>query len=294
MAEMTAPLRILLKKSTVYHWSDAQEQAFQNLKNILVNPPVLSNFNKDLPLVIQTDCSQFGIGCCLLQNNKPVAFASRSLNESEIKYPQIEKEALAIQFACRKYHNYIWGNEVTVQTDHLPLISIFKKNICNIASERISKIRLMLHRYNLNVIYLPGKEMVIADLLSRNFIQETYDNEIPLEGFVHNIYQEIPLMSTELISEKTVTDQNLCDVIHYCNNGWPKTKDNFPVDDLFVKHFYNLRNELIVENNLLYYNNRIVIPRELRDKALSVLHEGYMGVTKNIAQGKPNILLDWD
>uniref|UniRef100_A0A8D8Y6E3 RNA-directed DNA polymerase n=1 Tax=Cacopsylla melanoneura TaxID=428564 RepID=A0A8D8Y6E3_9HEMI len=147
----------------------------------------------------------------------------------------------------------------------------------------------MLHRYNLNVIYLPGKDMVIADLLSRNFLNETYDNEIPLEGYVHNIYQEIPLLNIELIAEKTVTDKNLCDVIHYCVNGWPKGKDNFPSDDVFVKHFFNIRNDLIVENNILYYNNRVVIPKEMREKALKVLHEGHMGLTKTLLRANQTI-----
>lgn len=137
MADLTAPLRILLKRNVAWHWTSVQQKSFDDLRNVISSPPILKNFNPNEEVTIQTDSSQYGIGCSLFQNKRPVAFASKSLTDTEKKYPQIEKEALAIKFACRKFHNYIYGKKITVHTDHLPLVSIFKKNIADIISERI-------------------------------------------------------------------------------------------------------------------------------------------------------------
>jgi Reverse transcriptase (RNA-dependent DNA polymerase). len=142
MSDLISPLRILLKKDVVWHWTNAQQDALDKLKNVVSTAPVLKNFDSNLPVVIQCDSSQLAVGSCLLQNGQPIAFASHSLSESEQKYPQIEKELLSIVYSCRKFHNYIWGNKVLIQTDHLPLVSIFKKNISNIVSDRIAKRRL--------------------------------------------------------------------------------------------------------------------------------------------------------
>lgn len=92
MSELISPLRVLLKKNVVWHWTDAQQNALDSLKTVISSPPVFKTFDSTLPVVIQCDSSQLAVGSCLLQNNQPVAFASRSLSQSEQKFPQIEKE----------------------------------------------------------------------------------------------------------------------------------------------------------------------------------------------------------
>jgi len=92
---------------------------------------------------IQCDASKDAIGCCLLQANKPVWFASRSLTETEQMYTVIEKESLAIKFAVKKFHYYIYGhNEVKIYTDHQPLVSIAKKNLEKIENNRLKRLKL--------------------------------------------------------------------------------------------------------------------------------------------------------
>lgn len=129
MAEITSALRVLLKKNIAWHWTKSHEDALQKLISIVSSPPTLANFDPNLPIVLECDSSKFGLGCCLLQQGQPIAFASRSLNASEINYPQIEKEMLSILFACNKYHNFIYGHKfpVLVFTDHKPLVSTFTK-----------------------------------------------------------------------------------------------------------------------------------------------------------------------
>ena len=111
------------------------------------------------------------MGATLLQEGQPVAFASRPLSTVERQYAQIEKECLAIVFACSRFNQYLHGRELTtVETDHKTLVPIFQKSIHS-APKRLQRILLRLQRYNLNVTYLPGSQMYVADMLSRAYAQ---------------------------------------------------------------------------------------------------------------------------
>jgi len=147
----------------------------------------LVNFDSEKELVIQCDSSQTGLGCCLLQSNRPIAFSSRSLNEAEERYPQIEKEMLSILYACKKFHNYINGTTTKVMTDHSPLVQIFQKNFNKVISVRLQKMKKKLIIYDLCIEYLPGKLMFIADLLSRNFLEIKEESEQKLERVIHAV-----------------------------------------------------------------------------------------------------------
>ena len=104
-----------------------------------------------------------------MQQGRPVAFASRALTEAEQNYIQIEKEMFAICFACHKFHQYIYGKSIDVHSDHRPLESILKKPSGK-ASPRLQRMMLQLQSYTLNVRYVPGKLMYVADTLSRAYI----------------------------------------------------------------------------------------------------------------------------
>ena len=78
-------------------------------------------------MVLSIDASKSGLGAACLQDDASVAFASRALSDAETRYAQIEKELLAFVFACRKFHDFIYGRRVTIETDHKPLITIVKK-----------------------------------------------------------------------------------------------------------------------------------------------------------------------
>ena len=115
--------------------------------------------------MIQVDANQYGLGACLFQKGKPVAYASRSLSPAECNYAQIEKELLAIVFACQKIHNYIYGFQIKVQTDHKPLESIVKKALHKI-SPPLQRMLLKLQKYYLIINYVKGKDLQVADALS--------------------------------------------------------------------------------------------------------------------------------
>ena len=97
---------------------------------------------------------------------RPVKFISKSLKSAEAEYSNIERELLAILFACEKLHTYVFGRTVTINSDHKPLESIFAKPI-SLASPRLQRMLLRLRMYDLNVKYVGAKQVLLADTLSR-------------------------------------------------------------------------------------------------------------------------------
>ena len=126
-AEVIAPLRALLRNDMTFHWEHEQLAAVDTIRTILTSDPVPQIFYPKKPTTIQADASSTGLGACLMQDSRPVAYASRSLTDTESRYVQIEKELLAIVFAVTKFHSYIYGREVLIESDHKPLESIVKK-----------------------------------------------------------------------------------------------------------------------------------------------------------------------
>ena len=155
----TAKLRELLKAKK-WIWTDKHEKCFQNLKNSLEGSNVLGCFSVSAPTKVIVDASPIGLGAMLVQSqdngeDKVIAYASRSLNEAEGRYSQIERESLAIYFGCMKFRMYLLGKGFTVYTDHKPLVSIFnnpKKN----SPFRVERLRLKLQGFDFRVEHLPG------------------------------------------------------------------------------------------------------------------------------------------
>jgi len=173
LSSVTQPLRELTQKDVEFVWQHAQEKAISELKQMLSRAPVLRYYNPSEPVMVQCDASKSGLGATLMQGGQPVAFASRSMTAAETRYAQIEKELLAIQWACHKFDIYLFGRDVVhVESDHKPLENIFKKNLAD-APLRLQRMLLKLQRYNVQVTYKRGAEMYIADTLSRSFLDYT-------------------------------------------------------------------------------------------------------------------------
>lgn len=129
LSKHTEHLRDLTKKNTKFYWSPAHDLELNNLKQLVSHSPILKIFDPNSEIVIQCDASSEGLGCVLLQEGRPISFASRTLSKSEKRYAQIEKELLAICFAFEKFHYFVYGHPVTVQSDHKPLGPIFVKDL---------------------------------------------------------------------------------------------------------------------------------------------------------------------
>lgn len=187
LEETAAPLQELLKNNIVFTWFPNHQKAFDAIKTKIITAPVLSNFDSNKELTLQCDASQNSVGCCLLQESKPVSFSSRSLTESEKNFVQIDKELLGIVYATKKFHNFIYGRKITVITDHKPLVNLLNKNVSDIVSSRLQRMKIRLLKYELEVKYLPGKYMYVADLLSRSYLRNGDEEDKWVTEVVHTV-----------------------------------------------------------------------------------------------------------
>ena len=129
LSSVSRPLRDLLKEGVEYLWSPEADKAFNNIKCSITTAPVPSYFDPMKDTIIQSDASLNGLGCALIQDEKPVCYASRSLTNAETRYSNIERELLAAMWSLEHFNHYIEGSHVVLQTDHKPLVSIWNKSI---------------------------------------------------------------------------------------------------------------------------------------------------------------------
>lgn len=141
---------------------------------------------------MQADASKYGIGATLIQNGKPIAYVSKSLTASEVQYAKSEKEMLAILFGCKRYHHYLYGKKVNVQTDHKPLEVIVRK-LLSAARPCLQCMLLHLQGYDLNVYHVSGKNILLANILSRKFITDSNDQlSEGMDVYIHTVMKNIP------------------------------------------------------------------------------------------------------
>ena len=182
LSDITKPLRDLTRNDTEWMWESSQQNALDTLKKAVASTPVLRYYNLADEVTIQCDASQSGLGAALMQNGQPVAYASRALTPTETRYAQIEKELLAIVFACHRFEAYIYGRDrVSIESDHKPLEMIVMKPLSS-APKRLQRMLLQLQKYTLDVKYKKGEHMYLADTLSRAYIPE-----VNVCDFVHEL-----------------------------------------------------------------------------------------------------------
>ena len=170
LTDLTKPLRELLSKSRTWTWGAVQEQAFIKVKEELSKPTTLAHYDPGAPTKISADASSYGLGAVLLQKLgthwKPIAYACRSMSETECRYAQIEKEALASTWACEKFSMYVLGKEITIETDHKPLVLLLGAKYLDSLLPRILRFRLRLTRFDYSMEHVPGKQLYTANTLS--------------------------------------------------------------------------------------------------------------------------------
>lgn len=167
---VAAPLTNLLKKNEKMVWSVRCQEAFEKLKAVLKNSPVLKAPDFEQPFCITTDASDIGAGSVLMQKDDsevecPVAYFSRKFSPCQKNYSTIEKECLALVWAVQQFQVYIGSTPTIVYTDHNPLVFLDKAKGSN---QRILRWSLYLQQFTLYIKHISGKSNVLADALSRN------------------------------------------------------------------------------------------------------------------------------
>ena len=275
----TYPLRQLLKEKTKFHWGEEQQKSFLKLKQAITSAPILAHFSISAPTRVVVDASPWALGAVLLQQQsdstyRPIAFGSRSLTETEMKYSQIEKEALAIVFGCEHFHIYLYGKPFEMETDHRPLEYIFKpKASGKPAPARVERWLLRLQEYDFTVIYRPGPQN-LADALSRLPNNNLRSNmESCADRYVHYLAEQLTpvAMNTAEIQEHSKNDPELIQVRQCIEKNQPH---------MLPPQYKSLEQELGIVDNIILRGNRIILPAKLRNKAIELAHEDHAGMTK--------------
>lgn len=167
------PLYFLSKGSNNFVWLKEHQDCFELSKRLLLSSQVIVHYNPELPIYVSCDASSYGVGAVLSHKvkgvEKPILFASSTLSQAEQKYSKIEREALAIMFAVRIFHKYIFGRKFILVTDHKPLQFIFgdNKSISVTSAARVTRWALILASYEYRIEYRKGSLLANADALSR-------------------------------------------------------------------------------------------------------------------------------
>ena len=274
LSTIMEPIRSLLKDDADFMWSSAQENAFEEIKRMISNAPILAYYDSKKELIVQCDASNKGLGACLLQEGKPLAYASRALTSAEQNYAPIEKEMKAVVWSLQRFHQYTYARKVIVHSDHQPLVSITNKPL-NRAPQRLQNMLLRCQTYNYTIVWQPGKKQVIADALSRAML----DTEVEKEDVedVHNLSMYIPLCDDQLQNLKTETgkDEILCELKKVIVSGWPE-RDKL---DIRLTPYHSYADELSVHDGVCLKGERIVIPASMRKSMLQEIHTAHLGVS---------------
>ena len=287
LAELSKPVRDLAGKDVEFLWQEHHDRCLEQIKAVLATAPVLGYFDPNVDVTLQCDASDHGLGACLMQEGKPIAYASRAMTSAEVNYAQIEKELLAILYGMNKFEHFTFGRKVLVQSDHKPLETIFRKSLVN-APRRLQRMLLQLQKYELEVVYRPGKMMHLADTLSRAFLPRTetspgsMDNvhimdvsDLELEIAQINQLEGTKVSDVRLAEIRTAmeTDDQLKRVRSTILAGWPEELSQQMQKDLSPYHTF--REELTVENGIILKGERVVVPLACRDVMLERLHASH-------------------
>lgn len=283
-ADICQPMYELLKEDTEWKWTRNCEAAFHKLKTVVCSAKVLAHYDPSVPVKLSVDASQNALGavlCHVFPNGmeRPISFASRTLSETEKAYAQIDKEALAIVFGVRKFNQYLFGRHFVLVTDNKPLLAILgpKKGIPTMAANRLQRYAVFLSGYDYDIEYTRS-EKNIADYfsrLSREIRSNTSDDEASYT-YLKMITQDSPwTLDKEKIKTETTADPILKEVYKYTREGWPL---NCPEE---YKPFFLRKEQITIEDDLLMWGYRLIIPSSCREAILKEIHGTHMGISKS-------------
>ena len=282
LSTLLYPLNRLLRKEVKWEWSKECENVFKMAKQRLTKAPVLTHYDPSLPIRLAGDASAYGIGAVISHvfndgSEHPIAYASRTLTRAQKNYAQIEREALSLIFGLKKFHNFLYGRDFILYTDHKPLTTIFGAHhtVSPLAASRLQRWALHLSAYRYMIQYKNTTQHANVDGLSRLPLKTgNFKDRSELSIFTIRQLEALPI-TIPILSKATRQDPILSTVIEFVNKGWPKEQARES-----MRPFWNKRNELVVEEDCLMWGIRTVIPNKLRSVVLKELHSSHLGIVR--------------
>lgn len=274
LATISFPLRELTKNKEPFRWGADEQNSFEKLVEIISKVGNLSHFDPKLKTRVVADASPVGLGAVLLQFHegtpKVVSYASKSLTDTEKRYAQTEKEALALVWAVERFQIYLFGVRFELETDHKPLEAIFSPG--SKPCLRIERWVLRLQAFSYDVVYRKGKTN-IADSLSRLSNAEAVPFDPDSDVYVRSVMEQAAIDVDEL-EVASATDSEMIELREFLNRGvWNYTSN-------MIKPYHAFRNELGKVGDLVVRGSRLIVPKSLRARMLNLSHEGHPGRTK--------------
>ena len=288
LSEAEVALRELDRQKNEWIWLEAHQKSFELVKDLITSAPLLALFDYNKEHRVTADASCHTLGAALLQNQgngewRPVAYASRKLTDAERRYGQIEKEALAITWACGKFDFYLVGRRFEIETDHKPLIPLLGSKDLSELPLRIQRFKMRLMRYCYNIFHTPGNKMFIADLLSRPPTKDEAEKVSRVEMHIQSLLSAEEDGLIEEIKAESVLDKEYQDIIRFIREGWP---GELKGEMRQVKGSADLLSE---KNGMVLMNNRLYIPKKMRTQMLGRLHAGHQGIVKTYRRSQDSI-----
>ena len=278
------PIQELVRQDVVWQWGPQHEAATRKLKSLLSTAPVLAHYNAAKPLIVQCDASKSGLGVALMQGGRPIAYASRALTEAEENYAQIEKELLSIVYGMQKFHQFTYGRPVTIHNDHKPLQAIQKKPLSKVPM-RLQRMLMRLNDYNYTIIHVPGRDMHLADTLSRAY-PEAHEKGTLFDHVNTVIVTDLTAAELSELQVSIDKDSQLCELREAILNGWPENKVDCPP---VLTPYWDFRDELSVCQNVIIKGQTIVVPQNLRPKYLKLCHTAHQGADSCLRRARQSV-----
>ena len=279
LSSVLAPLHRLLNSKTHWHWGKDQQQS----KSFLKSSRLLVHYDDKKELILACDASQNGLGAVLSHNMEdgsehPISFVSRTLTKAERNYSNLQREARAVIFGVKKFHQYLYGRQFILETDHKPLESLFneKKATPSMAAARIQRWALTLAPYNYTIKYKPGIEHGNADAVSRLPLPvRPRTTPVPADTvWTMELLDSTPV-SVKEIQEGTRTDVVLSQVVKFVQYGWPSRNK-----DEALQPYFERKQELSIQDGCLSWGDRVVVPPKARERMMEELHETHPGICR--------------
>ena len=276
-SKKSAPLRVLTKGRIHFKWKDKHQQCFEDLIQSFKQDTLLRYFDMSKPIYVFTDAHISGLGAMLGQGEsmekvKPIAFASRATNLAERNYPQLDLEAMGVDFGLRRFRKYVVGtpDPISIVTDHKPLCPIF--NGRRKGSIRTEKIKMRHQDVRFQGFYQKGK-LNQTDFVSRRgkpLKEIPVDEQNDLNNLLYmlHITPVMDQISISTISSETQLDQILNQLVKIVKEGrtWiPKTADTE------LKKFQQILPEItLTSNKIILKAERLVLPKSLQNTAIEL------------------------